>query len=70
VVEFDELADNVQRLLYAKLALTMVSENCVNIVDLARKRNQDVDDVWRDVCRTAGQPSCTIPATVMAFRME
>jgi hypothetical protein len=70
MIEFDDLADNVQRLLYAKLSLAIVSENCVNIVDLAKKRRQDVDDVWRDVCRTAGQPVCTIPATVMALRME
>jgi hypothetical protein len=70
MIEFTELADNVQRLIYAKLALAIVSENCTNIVDLAQKRKKDVDEVWRDVCRTAGQPVCTIPSTVMAFRME
>jgi hypothetical protein len=70
MVAFEDLADNVERLIYAKLALAMVSENCNHIVELARKRRKDVDSVWRDVCWTAGQHACTIPPAVMAFRMD
>jgi hypothetical protein len=69
MAEFGDLADNVQSLLYAKLALAIVSEGCTNIGDLAGKRQQDIRVVWSDICRSAGQPVCKIPSTVMAFRI-
>jgi hypothetical protein len=66
MVEFDSLPATSRSLILTKLALEIVSKNCKNILQLARKRNQSVHEVWRDVCRQAGQPLCEMPQHVMA----
>jgi hypothetical protein len=66
MVEFDSLPATSRSLILTKIALEIVSKNCTNIHQLARKRNQSVHDIWRDVCRKAGQPLCEIPQHVVA----
>jgi hypothetical protein len=58
---FDDLPRATRRLLVAKLNLEIVSAHCANILDLAKKRNQSVRDVWRDICRNAGVIHCLMP---------
>ena len=60
----EDLPQITRRLLLAKLDLEIVSENCANIYDLARKRNQPVNDIWRDICRNSGQARCPMPAQI------
>ena len=62
---FEDLPQTTRSLLLAKLDLEIVSENCVNIFDLARKRNQLVSDVWRDICRKSDQARCLMPAQLL-----
>lgn len=66
MTQFDSLSATSRSLILTKLALEIVSKNCKSIPQLARKRNQSVQEVWRDVCRKAGQPLCEIPQHVMA----
>ena len=64
MVEFDSLPQTTRSLILATLGLEIASANCRSIFDLARKRNQSVADVWRDVCRKGGQQRCTMPPRV------
>src|SRR5262249_1538785 len=63
--EFDDLPPNSRSLIIATLGLEIASSNCKNIFDLARKRHQTVDEVWRSICRKTAQPICTIPGRVL-----
>jgi hypothetical protein len=65
MVEFSSLPQTTRSLILATLGLEIASANCTSIFDLARKRNQSVSDVWRDVCRKTGQPRCTMPVRVV-----
>ncbi len=65
MVEFNSLPQTTRSLILATLGLEIASANCTSIFDLARKRNQSVSDVWRDVCRKIGQPRCTMPQRVV-----
>ena len=64
MVEFDNLPQNSRLLILATLELEIASEDCKNIFDLARKRYQTIDQVWRDVCKKTSLPRCTIPPRV------
>ncbi len=65
MVEFDSLPQNSRLLILATLELEIASENCKSIFDLARKRFQTIDQVWRDVCKKTALPRCTMPPRVM-----
>ena len=65
---FEDLAENIRVLLQIKLVMEIKSEKCQNLSDLAQKRSEDVTRVWRDICRKAGQPVCTIPAEIVVTR--
>ena len=65
MVEFDSLPQNSRLLILATLELEIASENCKSIFDLARKRFQTIDQVWRDVCKKTSLPRCTMPPRVM-----
>ena len=62
MIPFDDLPRATRSLLLAKLNLEIVSANCANIFDLARKRNQPLSVIWRDVCRKAGGIHCLMPS--------
>jgi len=64
MVEFDNLPQNTRLLILATLELEIASEDCKNIFDLARKRYQTIDQVWRDVCKKTSLPRCTMPPRV------
>ena len=59
--QFEELHENVQALMLAKLAIEMKAAKAHSIYHLARVQKSDVSDLWRDICRKAAQPFCTIP---------
>ena len=63
--EFDDLPANSRSLIIATLGLEIASTNCKNIFDLARKRHQTVEEVWRSICRKTAQPVCPIPHRVL-----
>jgi hypothetical protein len=65
MVEFDNLPPTSRSLILATLALDIVSRNCRSIFDLALRRNQTVNDVWRDICRRTAQPHCTMPRRIL-----
>src|SRR5215218_1680372 len=65
MVEFDSLPHNSRLLILATLELEIASEDCRNIFDLARKRHQNIHDVWRDVCKKTALPRCNVPPQVM-----
>jgi hypothetical protein len=62
---FEDLPDNHQALILAKLGLEMTEQNAPSIDHLARTRQTDLMGIWRSVCRKAGQPVCTIPIEAM-----
>ncbi len=68
MVGFDDLPHPARSLLLATLNLEIVSADCANIFDLARKRNQSVSEVWRDICRKYGQSRCLIPPQLLETR--
>jgi hypothetical protein len=65
MVEFDSLPPTSRSLILTKLALEIVSSDCTNIFQLARKRNQHIHEVWRDICRKVAQPLCEMPTQVI-----
>src|SRR5215218_3110243 len=65
MVEFDSLPENSRLLVLTTLELEIASEDCANVFDLARKRHQQIHDVWRDVCKKAALPRCRMPPQVM-----
>ena len=62
---FEDLPGNVRALILAKLAAELAAHNSNDIYQLARLQRTDATHVWRDICRKAGQPPCTIPDDVM-----
>jgi hypothetical protein len=66
MVKFEDLPKANQALILATLGLEIATAHCMNIVDLARKRNQTASTIWRDVCKRTGQPHCTMPPRVVA----
>ena len=66
MINFDDLSHTKRTLILATLQLEIAEANCTNILDLARKRNQDIHDLWRELCKKTGQPHCTVPAPVLA----
>jgi hypothetical protein len=67
-MRFDDLPPNNRSLILAKLRLKIVSNGCYNIFDLARRRQQSMNDVWRDVCSDAEQPYCEIPRGFLSLQ--
>jgi hypothetical protein len=68
MTRFEDLPRNMQALILAKLAVEMDFHKSSNIHHLASKRATDVTGVWRDICRKAGQSTCTIPVAAMGPR--
>src|SRR5262245_32441621 len=67
-VEFDRLPAKSRALILATLGLEIASKNCTSIFDLARRRNQTMDELWRDICRKTAQPHCSMPRDVLSSR--
>jgi hypothetical protein len=65
MMTFDDLPKTTRALLLATLDLEIASAGCANVVDLAQKRKQSVSDVWRDICRKAGQARCLMPPQLL-----
>jgi hypothetical protein len=65
MTKFEELPGNVRALILAKLAAELAAHKSTNLHQLARLQRTDVAHTWREICRKAGQPACTIPAEVM-----
>jgi len=65
MAKFEELPENVRALILAKLAAELAAHKSASLYQLARMQRTDMAHVWRDICRKAGQPVCTIPAEVM-----
>jgi len=68
MVEFDKLPPKSRSLILATLSLEIASAHCTSIFDLARKRHQSMDELWRDVCRKTAQPHCSMPRQVLHSR--
>lgn len=60
---FDDLPPSNRALILSTLELQIVLANCRTIFELARKRNQSIDEVWRDICKKTGQ-RCAMPPAV------
>jgi len=65
MTKFENLPENVRALILAKLAAELAAHKSVNLYQLARTQRTNTMHVWRDICRKAGQPACTIPADIM-----
>jgi len=65
MANFEDLPGNVRALILAKLAAELATHKAANLYQLASLQRTDAVHVWRDICRKAGQPVCTIPADVM-----
>lgn len=65
MAKFEDLPGNVRALILAKLAAELAAHKSANLYQLARLRRTDAMHVWRDICRKAGQPVCTIPVDMM-----
>lgn len=59
--QFEELPENVQALMLAKLAIEMKAAKAHSIYHLAKMKKSALSDLWRNICRKAAQPLCTIP---------
>lgn len=70
MTKFEDLPGNIQALILAKLALELKTNGCANLHALAKTRHTDLTSVWRRICRTAGQPMCTLPVAAMAPRVQ
>jgi hypothetical protein len=70
MVEFDNLPQTSRSLILTKLALEIVSADCRSILELARKRNQTIHEVWHEVCRKAALPLCEMPLHVIASSLH
>ena len=68
MTRFEDLPRNMQALILAKLAMEMDLHKSSSIRHLASKRATNVTGIWRDICRKAGQPTCTIPIEAMEHR--
>ena len=65
MTRFEDLPENQRALLLARLNLEMAAAKVPNIQHLARTLRGDLTGVWRNICRKAGQPVCSIPEKVM-----
>jgi hypothetical protein len=65
MAKFEHLPENVRALILAKLAAELAAHKSADLHELARMQRTNVAHAWRDICRKAGQPACTIPADVM-----
>jgi hypothetical protein len=63
--QFEELPENVQALMLAKLAIVMKAAKAHSLYHLAKIQRSEVSDLWRNICRKAAQPLCTIPIEVL-----
>jgi len=61
---FEDLPHRVRTLILGKLTLEIMHGGCGDIAELAKRREQAVAVVWRDICRKAGQPVCTVPRDI------
>jgi hypothetical protein len=61
MTRFEDLPGNVRALLLARLAIEMNAQKALSIYHLAKIREVDAGDLWRSICRKAGQPPCTLP---------
>ena len=61
---FEDLPHPVRTLILGKLALETMHAGCGDIAELAKRREQTIAAVWRDICRKAGQPVCTVPSHI------
>jgi hypothetical protein len=61
VTKFEDLPDNIQALLLAKLGMAASANRCATLHELARRKRTDLTGAWRSICRAAGQPPCTVP---------
>jgi hypothetical protein len=59
--KFEDLPENVRVLLLAKLAMELKTHRCTDIIELSEQHHTDVPGVWRQICRLAKQPTCTVP---------
>jgi hypothetical protein len=58
---FENLPHPIRTLILGKLTLETMHAGCGDIAELAKRREQTIAVVWRDICRKAGQPVCTVP---------
>ncbi len=65
MTKFEDLPGNIRALMLAKLAMEMKAYHCANFYELATKRRTDTMNLWRSICRSAGQPICTIPQQIV-----
>jgi hypothetical protein len=65
MINFDGLPQTTRSLLLTRASLEIVSANCLNILELAKKRKQPVSAVWNDICQKAGLPRCQLPADLI-----
>lgn len=65
MAKFEDLPENVRALILAKLAAELAAYKSINLYQLAKMQRTDLMHAWRDICRKAGQPVCTIPANIM-----
>lgn len=65
-MRFEDLPENIQALLFATLAREMSVRKSRTIYHLAKMWETDVTGAWRNICRKAGQSTCTIPVGVVS----
>jgi hypothetical protein len=59
--KFENLPGNVRVLLLARLAMELKTHRCTDLAALSEQRRTDVAGMWRQICRLAKQPFCTVP---------
>jgi hypothetical protein len=68
MTRFEDLPANVRALLLAKLAMELKASGCVNLCDLAMRKNVGMMTAWRGICQLSKQPICTVPQAAAAPR--
>ena len=61
MTRFEELPGNVRTLILAKLAMELKQLNAIDLCHLALLRRVSITELWRDICRKARQPVCSLP---------
>lgn len=61
MTRFEDLPGNTRALILAKLAVEMNAQSARSIHHLAKMRETNVVNLWRSICRKAGQPLCALP---------
>ena len=59
--KFESLPENVRVLLLAKLAMELKTHRCIDLAELSEQRRTDIAGMWRQICRLAKQPTCSVP---------